>query len=167
MGDPITRGLKRESGAARDLLSSLGELDEETRHDTAEGETSLFEAIDAALDHLDECAAIVAGCESVMGTYRDRADKAKARAERVRGLIEQAMLIAEIPSVKRPRATLSVKATKPKPMIADEASIPARFWKQPDPVLDKKAINEAVAGGEDVPGVTTDNGGTSLQIRRL
>ena len=167
MGDPITNDLRRESTAVRGLLDGLGEMDEATRHDTAEGETGLFEAIDAALDHLDDCAAIVAGCEAVIGTYRERADKAKARAERVRGLIEQAMLIAEIPTVKCPRATLSVKATKPKPMVADEAAIPSRFWKQPDPVLDKKAINEAVAGGEEVPGVTMDNGGTSLQIRRL
>ena len=167
MGDPITKDLRRESSAARDLISSLGELDEETRHDTAEGETSLFEAIDAALDHLDECAAIVAGCESVMAAYRDRADKAKARAERVRALIEQALLIADLPSVKRPRATLSVKRTNPKPLIVEEADIPARFWRQPDPVLDKKAINAAVAEGEEVPGVTMDNGGTSLQIRRI
>ena len=167
MGDAITKDLRRESAAARGLLDALGDLDEATRHDTAEGETGLFEAIDAALDHLDDCAAIAAGCEHVAALYRERADKAKARAERVRGLIEQAMLIAEVPTVNRPLATLTVKATKPKPLVADEAAIPARFWKQPDPVLNKKAINEAVAGGEEVPGITMDNGGTSLQIRRL
>jgi hypothetical protein len=167
MGDPITRDIRREADAARGLLSGLGEMDDETRHDTVEGETSLFEAIDAALDHIDECEAIRAGCDAQAAMYRDRADKAKARQERVRGLIEQAMLIAGVPSVKRPRATLTVRDVKPKPIIADEASIPTRFWKSPDPVLDKKAINEAVATGEEVPGVTMDNGGTSLQIRRL
>jgi hypothetical protein len=167
MGDDIAKALRREGDAARGLLDALGDLDGETRHDTAEGETSLFEAIDAALDHLDDCTAIVAGCEAVARVYLERADKAKARMDRVRGLIEQAMLISGLPTVKRPLATLTVRDVKPKAMIADEATIPARFWRQPDPVLDKKAINAAVAAGEDVPGVTKDNGGTSLQIRRL
>lgn len=167
MSDHITNSLRREGGAARGLLDALGDLDEETRHDMTEGETSLFEAIDAAIDHLDECGAIVTGCEAQAAIYSERAGKAKARADRVRGLIEQAMLIAEIPTIKRPRATLTVKAVKAKPMVSDEAAIPSRFWRTPAPVLDKKAINEAVAGGEEIPGVTMDNGGTSLQIRRL
>lgn len=167
MSDPTADKLRREASAARGLLDSLGELDDRTRHDTAEGETNLFDAIDAALDEIDECAVIVAGCEAQIEAYQERLTKFKGRADRVRGLIEQAMLIADIPSVKRPRATITVRGVKPKPMISDEAAIPARFWKSPPPVIDKKAINDAVKDGETIPGVTFDNGGTSLQIRRV
>ena len=86
---------------------------------------------------------------------------------RIRALIEQAMLIAELPTAKRPTATVTVKRTPPKPIIADESLIPSRFYKTPAPVLDKTAINNAVADGESVPGVTMDNGGISLQVRRV
>lgn len=167
MSDPIANKLKREADAARSLMQELAEHDEETRHDTAEGETDFYEAIDAALYEIDQCAEIVAGCDAQIEMYRSRRDKFKARADRVRGLIEQAMVIADIPSIRRPMATLTVKATKPAPIISDEAAIPAKFWKPQPPKLDKTAINQAVKDGEAISGVTMTNGGTSLQIRRV
>jgi hypothetical protein len=167
MGDPIATALHRQAEAARGLMASLADYDDETRHDTLEGETSLLEAIDAALAEIDECAAIEAGCASVIETYTKRAQKAKARAERVRGLIEQAMLIAEVPTAKRPSATITVKTVPPKAMITDESAIPSAYWKPQAPALDRTAINAAFKEGKAIPGVSADNGGTSLQIRRL
>jgi hypothetical protein len=167
MTDPTANKLKREADAARSLMQELVEFDAETRHDMAEGETSFFEAIDAALHEIDQCAEIVAGCDAQIEMYGNRQRKFKARADRLRGLIEQAMVIADIPSVRRPMATLTVKATKPAPIIADEAAIPARFWKAQPPKLDKTAINQAVKDGETIAGVTMTNGGTTLQIRRV
>jgi hypothetical protein len=167
MTDMVAARVAREAEAARDLLRSLAEHDEETRHDMAEAETSFFEAIDAALTEIDSCAAIVAGCDAQLEMYQARKSKFQARAERLRGLIEQAMVFADVPSIRRPMATLTVKATKPAPIIADEAEIPARFWKPQAPKLDKAAINQAVKDGETIPGVSKTNGGTSLQIRRV
>ena len=43
------------------------------------------------------------------------------------------MLIADLPTAKRPTATVTVKRTPPKPIIADESLIPSRFYKQPRP----------------------------------
>ena len=167
MADPTANKLRREADAARGLMDELAGHDEETRHDMAEGETSFFEAIDAALMEMDQCAEIVAGCKAQIETYQARKAKFEGRADRLRGLIEQAMVIAEIPSIRRPMATLSVKATKPAPIINDEAAIPARFWKPQPPKLDKTAINQAVKDGETIEGVSMNNGGTSLQIRRV
>lgn len=167
MTDPTANRLRRQADAARDLMQELSGHDEDTRHDMAEGETDFFEAIDAALSEIDECAVIVAGCAAQIEAYRARQDKFKGRADRVRGLIEQAMVIADIPTIRRPQATLTVKATKPAPIVSDEAAIPAKFWKTQPPKLDKTAINAAVKDGETVPGVTMTNGGTSLQIRRV
>lgn len=165
--DQTANRLRREADAARSLIDGIHGLDDETRHDTVEGETDLFEAIDAALAEIDECTATEDGCRSVAETYTKRADKAKARATRIRGLIEQAMLIAEVRTVKRPSATLTVKDTKPKAMVVDEAAIPSEFWVEQPPKLDKSAINAAVSDGRDIPGISLDNGGTSIQIRRL
>lgn len=167
MSDPVANKLRREADAARSLMQELLGHDEETRHDTAEGETSFFEAIDAALVEMDQCAEIVAGCAAQIEVYNARQTKFNARAERLRGMIEQAMVIADIPSVRRPCATLTVRETKPAPIIADEAAIPTKFWKPQPPKLDKTAINQAVKDGEAIPGVNMTNGGTSLQIRRV
>lgn len=167
MSDPIADKLRREADAARDLRVALQSDDDELLHDMAEGETSIMEAIDAAIAEMDECAAIVAGCKAQMDVYRARAAKFEAREQRIRGLIEQALTIADIATVKRPTATVTVKKTPPKPFIADESMIPSRFFKTPAPVIDKKAINQAVADGENIPGVQMDNGGISLQIRRV
>ena len=167
MTDPTANKLRREADAARSLMQELAEHDDETRHDMAEGETSFFEAIDAALTEMDQCAEIVAGCKAQIEMYQARKSKFEGRADKLRGLIEQAMVIADIPSIRRPMATLTVKATKPAAIVSDEAAIPARFWKPQPPKLDKTAINQAVKDGETIEGVSMTNGGTSLQIRRV
>lgn len=167
MNDPIANKLRRQADAARDLMQELADHDGETRHDMAEGETDFFEAIDAALSEINECTVIAAGCAAQIETYKTRQDKFKARADRLRGLIEQAMVIADIPSIRRPAATLTVKSTKPTTIISDEAAIPAKFWKPQPPKLDKASINQAVKDGHTIPGVSMTNGGTSLQIRRI
>jgi hypothetical protein len=164
--DATADELRRQAEAARGLLDGLATDDDDLRHDMTEGETGLFEAIDAALSELDECDVTAEGCSAKIAQMEARKKRAEARRERVRALIEQAMLIADLPTVKRPTATLTVKDVRPKPIISDEALIPATFWRQPDPELDKKAINDAAKSGKKIPGVTMSNGGTSLQIRR-
>ena len=165
-GDPVADALRRQAEAAKALIASLHDDDPDLVHDMAEGSTGIMEAIDMAIAEMDECDAITAGCKAQVAVYEERASKFAARKQRVRALIEQAMLIADLPTAKRPTATVTVKRTPPKPIIADESLIPSRFYKQPPPVLDKTAINEAVKDGEAIPGVAMDNGGISLQVRR-
>lgn len=167
MTDPVADKLRREADAARGLIKSLSEYDDDVLHDMAEGETSIMEAIDAAIAEIDECEAIVAGCNAQIEVYSGRASKFEQRRDRVRSLIEQAMVISGLPTAKRPIATVSVKNTPPKPMITDESLIPSRFFKTPPPALDRAALNKAAKDGEKIPGVQMDNGGISLQIRRL
>jgi len=158
--------LAQEAEIARELLVSIASSDEEQNHDMVEGETGLLEAIDTALDAIDDCEVTVAGCDEKIRQLTDRRDRAKRRIETVRALIEQAMARADMQTIKRPTATLTVKHLPPKPIYDDEAAIPSRFWRVPDPVLDRKAINAAFKDGETIPGVTASNGGISLTIRR-
>lgn len=167
MSDPVADRLRREAEAAKALIASLGDDDADLVHDMAEGSTSIMEAIDAALSEIDDCEVIVAGCKAQSEVLLGRASKFAARKDRIRALIEQAMMIADLPTAKRPTATVTVKRTPPKPVISDESLIPAKFFKTPAPVLDKTAINAAAKDGEVIPGVTFDNGGISLQIRRV
>lgn len=167
MADPLANKIRREADAARDLIAELAGHDDDTIHDMTEGETGLMEAIDAAILEMDECAVIVAGCKAQIETLDARAKKFEGRATRIKGLIEQAMTIADLPSAKRPLATVTVKKIPAKPIITDESKIPSRFFKAQDPKLDKAAINAAIKDGEKIEGVTMDNGGQSLQIRRV
>jgi len=156
--------LAREASAAKSLLDELRTDDADFQHDVVEGETSLLEAIDAALDEMDDCDVIVSGCKEVEGKIAARREKATRRRDRLRGLIEQSMVIAGLDTAKRPTATITVRKVNPKPIVSDESLIPSEYWKQPDPVLDRAKINKI---DEPIAGITMSNGGTSLQIRRV
>lgn len=164
--DRTADALTREATAARDLIAALASDDETLNHDMVEGETSFLEAIDAALAEIDECDMTITGCKAKEAEIAERRKRAERRAERVRALIEQAIQVADLSTVKLPTATLTVRQVPPKYMIQDESKIPTRFWKQPDPVLDRKALGDAFKEGETIPGVGQTNGGTSLTIRR-
>lgn len=161
--------LSKEMRAAMELARSLGDISEdlELKRDTIEGETGLHDAIGAALDLLTEQEIMRDGLASKIEELTRRKSAFDARIDGIRASIEQAMTIGEIGKLTTPTATLSLSKTAPKPTITDEALIPAKFWKQPDPVLNKSAINDAIKAGEFVPGVTKSNGGVALKVRRI
>ncbi|WP_298623892.1 siphovirus Gp157 family protein [uncultured Zoogloea sp.] len=163
--DATAEALSRQSIAAANLLAELRTDDAELAHDMIEGETSLFEALAAAIDEIDQCEIIADGCKAKVEEIGKRRHRADARASRIRALIEQAMAMADLSSVRLPLATLSLKATPPKVVVNDESLIPSEFWAPQSPVLDKKALNDA-AKLREIPGVGKTNGGVSLQIRR-
>lgn len=162
----VERDLGRECKAAADLLCEIQPEDDDYRHDIVEGETDLLEAIAKALDEIDECDVITAGCKAKIEELGKRVTAVCKRAERIRAAIEQAMCVAEMETARLPTATVSVKRIPPKPIVDNEAAIPAAYWKSQAPKLDMKAIREAIKS-DPIPGVTMDNGGISLQIRRL
>jgi len=165
--------LLRQTEAAKRLVSSLkeaGEADDaELVADMIEGETSLPEAIEAALSEIDECEVIIAGLKAKEQAFETRRKAAETRADRIRALIEQAMLATDQPTLRLTTATVSLRKIAPALVVTNEADIPARFWveqERPAPKLDKKALAEAVKNNEPIPGATLDNGGFSLSVRR-
>lgn len=168
----IEHNLQREKSAARDLLASLhheGAADDaELVADAIEGETNLIEAISAALDEIDECDVIEAGCKAKAAEFEARGSAAAKRRDRIRASIEQAMVLTEQPALRLPAATLSITRRPAGLVITNEADIPARFFIQPPappPKLDKKALLAAL-NSEVIPGATLDNGSVSLTVRR-
>jgi len=159
--------LYREASAAAGLVASLASDDEVLLHDMVEGETSLLEAIEAALAEIDDCEVTVEGCRAKEAQFAERRNRAERRIEKVRGLVEQAMLVASLPKVKLATATLTVSNRPPAPFVDDESKVPSAYWKARDPVIDKALINAAVKSGETIPGVSMTNGRTSLTIRRV
>lgn len=160
--DPI-----REAQAVKSLRESIAALDadDDLLADTIEGETSLFEAVDRLLSRMAENRAMVVGTDEAMADLAARKDRFVKRVEADRSLIEQAMMIAELPKLERPTATLSLSNRAPKVIVETEADIPAEFFKAPPPVLDKKSLADALKAGRDVPGAVLSNAAPSLTVR--
>lgn len=160
--DPI-----KEAKAVASLRDSLSALDgdDELLIDTIEGETNLFETVDALLQRMADNRAYVLGLDHIAADIRERQARFEKRVDADRALIEQAMMVAEIDKIERPTATLSLSRRAPKVEIAEEADIPAEFWKAAEPKLDKKAVLDALKGGRAVPGASLSNQAPSLTVR--
>ena len=166
--------LRRQTEAARDLLATLrsegADDDADLVADAIEGETDLLEAIKAGLDEIDEAELLILGGKAKIEQIGSRVAAEEKRVERVRAAIERAIVTSEMPTpIKLPTATISVTRRKPGVVVDDEAAIPSRFFVQPPappPKLDKKAVGEALAANENVPGARLDNGSISLTVRR-
>ena len=158
-----------------------------------EGETNLFEAIDTALAEIDETEALVVGLKEKETQFSTRRRNMETRVRNLRALIEQAMTVAEQQKLRRPSATLTLRKLPIDVVVLSEADIPADFFvpqPPPPPKLDKKALKQALEAREvkvsfaaslenpgeraqalaaipPIPGATLDNGGVSLQVRRV
>jgi len=60
--------------------------------------------------------------------------------------------------------TISVQKNPASVKVLDESKIPQEYWKVPAPVLDKKAVSEALKGGSFVEGAMLVQG-ESLRIK--
>lgn len=168
MKDYKDHGINRQAVAAAELIRALGEdaEDEALIHDTVEGETDFFEAVERALDEIGECEIVAAGIADMQKRLSDRLTRTNNRAEKLRGLIDQAFQMAEIKSHKFATATLASKSIPRKLIVTDESQIPTRFFKPQPPKLDRKELLDALKSGEVIPGADMSNGGTTIQIRR-
>jgi hypothetical protein len=164
-----TRDLAREMEAAKIIRAQLETLaadDEDLARDMIEGETSLVETIAALVAHEGEDKALIAG----LSKYEDELDLRKkriaARIETRRALLGSALEIAGLQKLETPSGTVSLAKVAPRAIVLDEAEIPTRFWKAAAPTLDKKALNDALKAGEEVPGATLSNGSQTIKIGR-
>jgi Gp157 protein len=189
--------IRRETDAAKTLLAgmraTIGDEDMALLADTIEGETNLLEAIDTALTEIDETEVLISGLKEKEAQFTQRRRAMEERVQRFRSLIEQAMAIAEQAKLRRPAATLTLRKLPPEVVVIAEADIPSTFFvpqPPPPPKLDKKALKEALltldmkvafaaslesdaeraqalSAITPIPGATLNNGGFSLQIRRV
>lgn len=163
--DATKSALNKQAMAAANLLRELASDDDELNHDAVEGETDFFEAVQAALDEIDECEVLANGLDAKIAQLQTRFARITSRAETIRGLIEQAFAVAEIKSHVFPNATITQKSIAPRLIVSDESQIPSKFYKPQPPKLDRKALLAAVKEGP-VDGVELSNGGQTIQIRR-
>lgn len=160
--------LAREIEASKVLKFALREEledDLELLHNMLEGETSLFEMIEAVTDLIARDDEIIAGVSERMDKLSNRKARHQKRRDTRRAMIEQAMSIAEATKINLTEATLSLRKNADKLVIKDEAKIPSKFWRAPDPVIDKAALKKALKDGP-VEGAALEPAPMSLAIKR-
>jgi hypothetical protein len=160
---------EREMAALEAIKASIAaeiEGDPEFLLDVAEGETNLLEALDALIeaDLFDD--SMLEGISVAEHALAYRKQRFETRRRTRRAIMERALVLLDQKRLERPAATLTLTERAPKVEIDDESALPSRFFRTPDPVVDKKAIKQALDADEEVPGAHMSNSFISLTVRR-
>jgi hypothetical protein len=147
----------------RDMLGE--EPDEQLLADSLEGETDLFEMSRKILEWIEREEGDQVALKTQMEERQMRKKRSEERTKAHRSTLMALMETAGLDKLKLPEATLSIRQVPPKPIITDEDAVPdefCKFKKSPD----MAAIRAEMDAGRVISGVATDNGGTSLTIRK-
>jgi hypothetical protein len=181
-----------ESAVLISQIKTFCEDDADFLVDSLEGETNVLELIDklyaASLD--DDI--IIEGSKAVLEKIEERVRRAKARKERRRTLIANTLNNLGLKKHKSSHGvTMTISPQPIKAIVLEEAEVPTRFFRRPDPVIDQAALTKYVREREKllaeignerdaakrealseiaknlppIPGVTASNGGVQLTIR--
>jgi len=163
------RSMEREIKAAtilrEQIIAAAGD-DQDFIRDSLEGETSIFEMIDALVARDGEDGALIEGISNYIETVSNRLDRIKKRVEIRKALIGTALDLAEVKTRETPSGTVTRKATPATVIVTEESEIPSKFWRPQTPKLDKRALLQALNADEIIPGATLSNGGVTTQIKR-
>ena len=145
-------------------LTTETDADSQTILDTCEGETELYEILTMMAEEMKLAEQQEKSIRSMEDDLAARKKRLKNKQAMLRAEIQQAMETAGVDTIQSPTITLSVSSLAPPTIITDEPKIPARFWKRPDPVLDRVALNRALKDGEEIPGATLGNPALTLSV---
>ena len=167
-GGDVARRLAIETEQARQIIHALRDDadDEQLLADAIEVETSLPEAIDAALARLAELEAHSEALKQQMTALAARSGRFSAQGDRIREALMLALLASGQKRVERAVATVSIASKPAAVVITDEAALPSDMLRHRPPEPDKRAIKAAIDRGEMVPGALLGSGGVTLKINR-
>ena len=143
----------------RDLtqLATEEDVDPQTLADTLEGLTGDFQdkakSVAMFIGNLEADAEAITAAAKAMTA---RAKRLQNRAEAVRTYLRVNMEACNFTKISCPWFTVSLRKNPPRVDVYDEPTVPDtyRVWPEPPPpVLDKRALLDALKAGEDVPGV--------------
>jgi hypothetical protein len=103
--------------------------DLEALRDTFDGQTTLDAEIRRAVLAIEEDEILVTGIKARETELKNRRLRIEKRIEATRGLIEQAMIIAEWPKHEMDIGTVTIGKAAPRLEIDNESQIPSQFWK--------------------------------------
>jgi hypothetical protein len=163
--------LDRHTVTAKALADALREGgfgdDEDLILDTLEGETDAMEAVSRLLRWMNERQATAQSLKTLEADYAARRKRFEEAVKSARGALARFMDETGLTKIERPEATLSMRQGSPSviyPADLDPETLPEKFRRWTCEA-DKAAIKDAMLAGEEVPGLTLSNGGTSLAVR--
>ena len=83
---------------------------------------------------------------------QERKKVIRARIDRVKDYTLSAMQMHGLRKIECPECTISIQKNPPSVEVFEEMLIPGEYWKQPAPVLDKKALLEDLKEGVVIDG---------------
>lgn len=146
--------LAHEHRQLAELLKDT-EQDEQAIADTLDGEAWAFEqkalAVAFAIAESQRFADDIRGAEATLAQRRQAVEN---RIDWLKRYLADAMALANVPSVKDPRMTISLRPGAHKADIVNEADVPDAFWREsmPKRELDRERIRDALKAGVEVPG---------------
>jgi len=153
--DDRSDSLLRSIEAARSLRLELARLisphgeemtpdDLQALQDSFDGETTLDVQIRNAVLSIEEDEIFVNGIKAREKELKDRRTRLEKRIETTRGLIEQAMTIAQWHKHEMDIGTVILGKAAARIEIEDESEIPSQFWKRSDPTLDRAGLGKVL-----------------------
>lgn len=164
-----THHIGEQARVAKELLDAVnvtfdGENDDVALA-TVEGETSLVDAIDAALERIAVLSAHRDAIKEATAKLDQRSERFGFQIERIKNSVTWAMDTVGMKKLERPTATLSLAKVPDKAVITNEEALPSSFLIEKTTVSpDRKAILGALKAGCAVPGAELSNGGMTLRI---
>lgn len=156
---------KMQVGAVAAMLRDVLNEDERLYLDTLEGETDLYEIVRRLLNEMEADQGIQLALQEQINDRLSRKARAAEREKHTRQAILALIECAGLTKLALPEATFSVRKVAPKAIVTDDAAVPddfCKFTRKPD----LAAIKAGLEAGAAIPGVSMDNGGTSLTVRR-
>lgn len=160
---PSLYQLTAELEAMRLKLIENG-ADDQTIADTLDGEALDFDnKILACAYAKKDLEAVAEGRKKAVKEMQESLRNTERQIERLDDYMITAMLTVNRPSIPGKHFIVEVKGKAPSVIIDDLASIPLFYYRTPEPkatipVIDKKAIADAIKNGTNVPGAKLDNG---------
>ena len=144
------------------------DIDPQAFADTLEGiEGALEDKAEGYAKAMRMLEADAAACDAESKRLRNKKQTIENNIRRMKSALQNAMQVTGKTKFKTPLFSFGIQKN-PASVVMDEENldnIPERFLIPQDPVIDKKAIKDALKAGEDLDGVAHLEQGESLRIR--
>ncbi len=137
----------RHEWLKRRLLGEHPDLDEETLADTLEGLTDLNEVILSALRSALDDEGNIDAIKARIGERRARMDRIENRARSKRRICAEAMEACSLALDQRRGSERLLRARSKRVGIVDETLFAKKLLADPDPVIDRKSLGDALKAG--------------------
>jgi chromosome segregation ATPase len=132
-----------------------GEIDEQALADTLE---SIEGEIEVKADNIARLVKNLEAEEEAFKTEQDRLARKKQsisnKITSIKGYLFQQMTAIGKDKIKGTIFTVALQNNPPSLLVAEDAEIPMKYWKQIEPVVDKRLLLEDIKAGEQIEGVS-------------